>query len=560
VGGADRGKRYLLAVADRTEIAQAIDSKKHSSWIRRQTIDPGTLAGLWVVFYVAVTFAAGQRKLWYDELFTFYMAQLPDLGAVWKAIGEGADLNPMLFQVATRAAVRVFGANEWALRVPAMVGFVVMSGCLFRFVRKRLPSPFALVAMAMPAVSGAMYYATEARAYGMVMGFAGIALVCWQEACSRARTTPWLAGMAAALTGALLSHCWAVLLFIPLGVGELVRDWRRGRIDWGVWCFLVLPVASVVTYLPLVQFSRKVVFDTYLFHPSWRFVLDCYEMLLMPAFWPLLAAASISIWWLLRRREPESAVPAEVSLPAYEMAAAVTLALIPVLSVVMAATMRTAYMNRYGLLGVMGLSVLIANAAHRLGRGAEAFGMAMASLLVLALPVQFGYSVYSRLADEPAPSVMMAPARQQRPVKPNAVDPELPLVASSGLAFLELDHYGGDGIANRLYYLQDQDAAFRYTRSNVFEVVLPVAKKWFPVRGTLASYRLFLQQHPKFLVYGPAHVPLDWLIPKLQDDGAHLELLGTDVGRYGENWLLKVEVPAGLEATSRSSGPRRLSP
>ena len=43
--------------------------------------------------------------MWYDEILTFYMTQLPSMSAVWAALKVGVDLNPPLFYLATANGV-----------------------------------------------------------------------------------------------------------------------------------------------------------------------------------------------------------------------------------------------------------------------------------------------------------------------------------------------------------------------------------------------------------------------------------------------------------------------
>ncbi|HET8548226.1 MAG TPA: hypothetical protein VFL57_09490, partial [Bryobacteraceae bacterium] len=122
---------------------------------------------LWGLALTGIVLAHAQRRLWYDEIYSYYMGLLPDLRTVLSALAGGGDLNPILFQLATRASLWTLGPSAGAARVPALVGFLVMSLCLYRVVRRRLGWQYGLVAMAIPAVTGAFRYAWEARPYGM---------------------------------------------------------------------------------------------------------------------------------------------------------------------------------------------------------------------------------------------------------------------------------------------------------------------------------------------------------------------------------------------------------
>src|SRR5580693_8592751 len=136
---------------------------------------------LFGVFYLGLVLPASFRPFWYDELFTYNVATLPGFRAMWHALTHGADLNPPLFYVVTHAVISVLGPTEFGLRTPALVGFLVMCCCLYAFVAHRAGACFGFIAM-LPLVTGALRWAPEARAYGLMLGFCGLALVSWQRA------------------------------------------------------------------------------------------------------------------------------------------------------------------------------------------------------------------------------------------------------------------------------------------------------------------------------------------------------------------------------------------
>ena len=85
-----------------------------------------------------------------------------------------------------------------------MLGFWVMSLALYMFLRRYLSVVTALTGALFPAVTTAFAYSYEARPYALVLGFAGLALVCWQRAVDSHRRPAWLVGFAASLGLALL--------------------------------------------------------------------------------------------------------------------------------------------------------------------------------------------------------------------------------------------------------------------------------------------------------------------------------------------------------------------
>ena len=64
---------------------------------------PGLVAGGLTAFYLALAVVlAARRLLWNDELYTFHIARLPGLAAIWDALTTGAEQLPPLVYVAWR--------------------------------------------------------------------------------------------------------------------------------------------------------------------------------------------------------------------------------------------------------------------------------------------------------------------------------------------------------------------------------------------------------------------------------------------------------------------------
>src|SRR5262249_22574769 len=100
-------------------------------------------------------------------------------------------------------------------------------------------------------------YAYEARGYGMVLGFAGAAVVCWDLARSPRWRPVALLGLPVCLALAVATHFYAVLLVVPLALAELARSLKRRRTDWWVWLGLVSVALVISPTNPLVAHVRR---------------------------------------------------------------------------------------------------------------------------------------------------------------------------------------------------------------------------------------------------------------------------------------------------------------
>ena len=104
-------------------------------------------ASLLIYFVIALRVIAS-KPLWSDEIFTIYLCRLPDMASVWRALSTGLEQMPPFAHVVSRTAYRLAGGGAFAIRLPSVLGFATMAACLYVFLRKRLPAPYALASAA----------------------------------------------------------------------------------------------------------------------------------------------------------------------------------------------------------------------------------------------------------------------------------------------------------------------------------------------------------------------------------------------------------------------------
>jgi hypothetical protein len=131
-----------------------------------------------------------------------------------------------------------------------------------------------------------------------------------------------------------------------------------------------------------------------------------------------------------------------------------------------------------------------------------------------------------------------------RGLEPDQVEKDIPFVIGNGTLFLQVDHYARPELASRLYLLRDPQVSVRYTGSNIFDNGYPIMRRWFPIKGRIENYDRFVHEHDRFMVFGPMHDPLDWLIFKLVDDGAQMNFKG----QFGDSLLFEVMPRSTLTA------------
>jgi len=512
------------------------------------------LGGFSIVYFAATSVLAMRKPMWNDELFTYFIAQAPTLSGIWDALLTGADQSPFPFYVLTRWSMALFGVNEWALRLPEMVGVWVAAVCLFFLVKSRSSTLYGLMAMMCLLVTNAHFYSYEARPYGLVLGFAAIAWVCWVAA-AEGKGRPWsLLGLWGGLSAAVGSHYYAVFVFVPLGVAECVRLYRNRRPDWFLWAAIVGGLLPLGFLWPLIQqasgYSRG-----FWATPSWKGVPDTYSTLLMPApllFMLLLISAGV-IAYLRQGRSARTSGSALPAIPDHEWGAALAFAALPVIGVAVTLCTTGAFTPRYVLPTVLGISALVALTLFQLCNGRALLGvvggvlaaMGFVMLTVRALP----YTTASAI--DPVADFLTVSATD-----------ELPIVISDPHNFMMLAHYAPIGLSSRLVYLADPDASLRHMGHDTMDRGMMDLNPWF--RMNVKDARAFQQSRDRFLLYvhggflgGPLanglSVPdFNWLLSDLMSGEWRLELLRRQENRM---LFLVVRVSGEVQQSGRMVQP-----
>lgn len=231
---------------DRVSESLAATVARRSMWL---------LIGLSALYIIGTSALAKTKLFWFDEILTFYIARIPTLPTLLATLRDGLDLNPPLYFILTRFTRSLFGESELALRLPVLIGFWVMSLCLYRFVSRGCTPLYGLVALLLPVATTAYDYAFEARPYGVVLGLCGLAMVFWQSY-ARDGSRLGLAMMWLCMTAAISCHFYAAVAVLPLAAGELVRITTRKKPDFKVLGALALSGIPILFCLPQLRMAK----------------------------------------------------------------------------------------------------------------------------------------------------------------------------------------------------------------------------------------------------------------------------------------------------------------
>lgn len=449
------------------------------------------------------------KNLWYDELVTYYISKAPTLHQLFHLIPKW-DENPPAVYLATRLSMTVFGDNIIAVRLPSAIEFYITGLMLFLYARRKLGYAYAAIPFLIFCYCPTFFrYSVEVRPYASLCMFFSVLLLCWDIATTeRHRWALW--GVAIANVGMLESHVFATLSLFAFFVAEFVRFRSTRKPDYGLWAALLIPTVLVVTYLPLFANFEPTLFP-YAFQASPRRVPIFFWHALFPVALGLILAAALA--WFVSKKKP--VLGKAKGLRMADLALFATLLVNPILLEI--AMIHRVFWDRYCLTTVLAIYVLIAALlAWRLRFNKYAGWTATVALTCLILVQRIALPVEHQLVHGSPPDYMAALAR---------VRPDLPLVDASGVAFLQMDHYGYPEIVSRLYYLLGGSAAIEYAHATIFEGFGKLRQD-FPIRATVERYPDFIRKHHEFLVFGAPWWPEDWLLKKLAADGARIEAIG----------------------------------
>jgi len=476
--------------------------------------------------------------LWHDEIFTFFIAQAPSLHDLFHLTGS-IDLNPPLSYLLTRASFDLFGIGTLQCRLPEILGFALAIVGTFLFVRRRAGNAYGLLAAALLLSGIPADLSIQARPYGLMLGLIALALVAWQASSSAVvrsyRSTLADILLFVALAALLLTHVFGLLAWAAIAAGELVQSIERRRLEPARILAFLLPLAAVAFYIPLLQnhgtsafpaafqASPNDIFEFYIGHIARELICIWLSALTII----LLAGRS----WL--RGSPG------FFLTRPEWVVTSGLIAIPFVIIFRLMTLHAAFFDRYGTAGSLGIFILFAIffCWWSGSRPASAVVAALIALLISSrIPDAITAATQGQIFRHTEPSaVLLSPVA--------LTDPSLPLVDASGLTFLEMNRREPSQLLDHTYYLVGGPAAIQYAHASIFEG-MALEAKLFHLRGQVETYSQFLQEHPHFYVFGTYEYPEDWLLRKLQADGATLRRLGDVDSSYKNHELYEVTMPA----------------
>lgn len=478
----------------------------------------GKLAALFsVLFLIVCLLRAATKLLWFDELGMYYAAKLLPMADLQAFFREGLDNHPPGPVLLVRAAIGMLGDHHSVARLPFSLGYLLMCLCIYRFVSRRCPRSYGLAAMLFPMILPTVYYATEIRGYGIVLGMTGVALVSWQELAENRRRVLAACGLLASLAFALCCHYYAILLWIPLGLAELSRSWKTRRIDYLVWASMILALSPLILLRQGIQAAHAAYGASVWNPPSLSGIENSYLEFLSLGFAPLFAAA---VLWMMVKGVASVRDGGRFFVPAHERILAGSLALMPVFAVPLS-FVTGSFSARYALPTIVGLAIFLAFAMCRSSQR----DLALSGVVVVALFGSFvlkAGGIRQQAAQNGGLGVPIGEPLRRQPWMHILESSQLPIAATTPVFFLQLQHYAPPPVRERISYLADRKLAIEVEGADTNDLNLLQLSRRLPIR--VAPYRDYVASHPHFLLCADTTWQT-WQLAQLRKEGAQLVFL-----------------------------------
>ena len=496
------------------------------SFAVRMERSPGRwLAIFSLVYLIAEICQNSRRGFWFDEFITSYLADLPSISRIWPLIAQGIELNPPLpFWIAwiTR---HLFGGGEVLLRLPAVIGFWVMCLCLYFFVRRRSDALHGFLALLFPLFTYTAWNANEARGYGLLLGFSGLALLSWQLAADGVQRRLALLGLAVGIAGAVSSHYYAVYVAGALALGEAVRSVDRRRVDFAIWVAIAAGLSLLLVYLPLIR-SATPALRTFWTPPEPVYLADSYAGLLGPTTIVIFLFLAIAIGAAgLDRGRWQTA-----TLLRHELVTVLTLFAMPLALYLSTFFVPAGFYIRYVQPVVLGAAVLLALFVYRIAGANQRFRNLWVTLLLWF--TLFPWTIWQ------VAKVLLMPISGKVFLQTLDISqqPSLPLVIDGDNDFLVCQYYGPPELRARTFTLADTSSSIKYVGGDTALRSLLLVQTFRDLH--VVEYHEFLRAHRQFLLARAQGA--SWIVQKLLADGAQIQLVqvNKDLGTFAKDRLL----------------------
>lgn len=507
---------------------------------RRQREESHLLATSWFFgLFVLTAFSscttALTRPFWTDEVFTAAVVRLGSVWKIWNALQKGADQQPPVFYWITWFTSSPQHSEFW-MRMPGIAGFSVLMLTLFFFMYRAKGAVAALVSVAVLMSSEGLYYASEARPYGALLGCLGLAAVLWQERKRGNDSSRNLVALVLALTAVCALHYFGLFAVMVFGLVEVFLGLRSRKLDSALLLSLPLTLIPLMFAKRLIHLAHSQYAGAFWAHPSLTTLAKAYKFtffirtlyfeslsrfrgtaIILGFLVPVsVLLAALGILFFRSRRQGLRVTPNLRVVPP-EVLLGVGFLLLPLI-VGAAAVVTGAFTPRYAIGSLIGAAVIF---GWVIASVRDNLGYVVAATLTLIFVSHQSLQDIQRMAGFMHGTVPAVVARDGfEPIFRRAHSGES-IVIPDGHLFFEATEYADAEIRSRLLYLQDHKLALQFAGTDSIETANDAIKPYFDLR--LEQPAAFLSKHRDFIM--ASHNLTGWLPAYLVRAGAQIEMI-----------------------------------
>ena len=463
--------------------------------------------------------AAYGRPFWHDEICTLLTAALP-LATLRDGYLAGVDLSLPLNTLATHLIHLTFGLGPITARLPAIVGFLTASGLTFALVHRRSNATVALAATMLLTGTLAWRYGTEARGYGLSLACAAGAWFGWVEAAAGRRVVRSTVIMGISLAAGLWTHHYFVLAFLPIAVGELVRQIASRRFAARSWVTMGLASLALVPLLPLIQVAAAQR-TTFWARPRITAIALVYpELLDRLGRLPLVLVPVAMLLWLgvrlVRRARMDRRLEfVQEPVPSHEIAAALAGVAIPAAGVVLGFVSH-AFAGRYVTFSTVALVVVTVAATWHSTPRRRGVDLAFLGMGALVLAATAWFTVTGTTRWRPA---------DQHPLLAERLRTGQETAVAGSTAYIQFWYYAPSSERAHAVYLADPAAELAHAGDNTIDLGYLSLARFSTLR--VEPLQEFAATRARFMLYV---IGSQWQEGALRARGATLTVVARDAG------------------------------
>ena len=422
--------------------------------------EPDWIRLLNVIVFALVLLSIGitsaYRPMWADEFFSLYTDKVASIGDLLHIQSSyPVSLDPPGFHLLAHFAISLFGANAIAVRLPSVIGFALMMACVYAFVRRIYGIRAGILAMAMLMSMHSLYYASEARPYGLLLGFSAAALTAWQGSIRQSNRRIPLMCLAAAVFACLECHYFALLIPAALVLLECIRTVRNKKFDFPVILSVLVGSSAVLTWLPFLHAAGQ--YRTHYFTSiAWSAlsighqILNAYGIMLnhksradMLIIAVLVIVVAVGLRSTIRdwRKQPTKRLEDEDL-------AFIVLAALPIGGVFLALLTCGAFESRFTIEATIGISGIAAGLLRCVIRRDLVF--------ICLVTVLVGYPVFQSV-HQASSNINYLRSLQTLALPSSISDSQAKILVSDLHKFLKLTYYVSPNLAKHLWYAEDKE-------------------------------------------------------------------------------------------------------